>query len=67
MPGSANEAVTKDQLLDELLRASRMLTSEEVAAFDRTVQVLSGLEFFSRELGVLFSILVDDTPHHEVM
>lgn len=67
MPGSANEAVMKDQLLDELLRASRMLTSEEVAVFDRTVQVLSGLEFSSRELGFLFSIFADDTPHHEVM
>jgi len=67
MPGSANEAVMKDQLLDELLRASRMLTSEEVAAFDRTVQELSGLEFSNRELGVLFSIFADDTPHHEVV
>lgn len=67
MPGSANEAVMKEQLLDELLGASRMLTSEEVAAFDRTVQALSGLEFSNRELGVLFSIFADDTPHHEVM
>lgn len=67
MPGSANEAVMKDQLLDELLRASRMLTSEEVATFDRTVQALSGLEFSGRELGVLFSMFADDTPHHEVM
>ncbi|HEL5323267.1 TPA: hypothetical protein UOJ11_002985 [Stenotrophomonas maltophilia] len=68
MPGSANEAVMKDQLLDELLRASRMmLTSEEVAAFDRTVQALSGLEFANRELGVLFSMFADDTPHHEVI
>ncbi|WP_180853264.1 Imm30 family immunity protein [Stenotrophomonas maltophilia] len=57
----------KDQLLEELLRASRMLTSEDVAVFDRTVQALSGLEFSSRELGVLFSMFADDTPHEEVM
>ena len=67
MPGSSNEAVMKDLLLEELLRASRMLTSEEVAVFDRTVQALSGLEFSSRELGVLFSMFADDTPHEEVM
>lgn len=67
MLGSAYEAVMKDQLLDELLRASRMLNSEEVAVFDRTVQALSGLEFSSRELGLLFSIFAGDTPHHEVM
>ncbi|MCF3520222.1 MULTISPECIES: Imm30 family immunity protein [Stenotrophomonas] len=67
VPDATNDALIKSQLLDELLRASKMLTSEEVAVFDRTVQAMSGLEFSSRELGVLFSIFADDTPHEEVM
>lgn len=67
MPTATNDALIKSQLLDELLRASQMLTSEEVAVFDRTVQALSGLGFSSRELEVLFSMFADDTPHHEVM
>ncbi|MNO02088.1 hypothetical protein D3C81_2223930 [compost metagenome] len=65
--GSATDTVMKDQLLDELLRVSRMRTSEEVAVFDRTVQALSGQGFSRQELGVLFSMFADDTPHHEVM
>lgn|GEM_PF-4908057 len=67
MPDATNDALIKSQLLDELLRASKMLTSEEVAVFDEAVQALSDLEFSSRELGVLFSIFADDTPHEEVM
>ncbi|AYA91201.1 hypothetical protein PEM_10785 [Stenotrophomonas sp. Pemsol] len=67
VPTATNDALIKSQLLDELLRASQMLTSEEVAVFDRTVQALSGLGFSSRELEVLFSMFADDTPHHEVM
>lgn len=65
--GSATDTMMKDQLLDELLRVSRMRTSEEVAVFDRTVQALSGQRFSRQELGVLFSMFADDTPHHEVM
>ena len=65
--GSSTDAMMKDQLLDELLRVSRMRTSEDVSAFDRTVQALSGQGFSRRELGVLFSMFADDTPHHEVM
>lgn len=65
--GSSTDTMMKDQLLDELLRVSRMRTSEEVSAFDRTVQALSGQGFSRRELGVLFSTFADDTPHHEVM
>ncbi|WP_312708291.1 Imm30 family immunity protein [Stenotrophomonas sp.] len=67
VPDATNDALIKSQLLDELLRASKMLTSEEVAVFDEAVQALSDLEFSSRELGVLFSIFADDTPHEEVM
>jgi len=67
VPTATNDALIKSQLLDELLRASQMLTSEEVAVFDRTVQALSGLKFSGRELGVLFSMFADDTPHHDVM
>lgn len=65
--GSSTDTMMKDQLLDELLRVSRMRTSEEVSAFDRTVQALSGQGFSRRELGVLFSMFADDNPHHEVM